>query len=162
MRRTAAASIVTAHNCGVLLRSLETRPELLGYEQSGSQLADAFQAAEYARDAWLSVARSLDHVVADVENCPAPEVQDVHDLALWTGRLAYADPRWSVASSPGAVPRPIGGLAADHERAILVVAAVHHASEALAMLSQPQARQTRDADHSGRFIVPAQWLPGPG
>jgi hypothetical protein len=57
---------------------------------------------------------------ASVSRTPA----EAGDLTLWTGRLAYADPRWALSSGPAHEPRPPQDLA-PHERDVpLAVAAV--------------------------------------
>ncbi len=159
MRQTATAALVASHNCGVLLQTLAGRADLLGYQDAETHLTSALDAAQQERNSWLSVARTLDQVTADVENCPSSEVQDARDLALWTGRLAHADPSWTIATSPTQSPREAEDLAPDREHATAVITAVHEACDALAQLSQAQASQARAAGRSGRYLVPASWLP---
>jgi hypothetical protein len=90
---------------------------------------------------------------------PGAGRREARDLALWTGRLAYADPQWTLASGPNQPARPVSDLAPGSREAALVVAAVHHASDSLHQLAEVHQAKARSAARAGRFFVPTRSLP---
>jgi hypothetical protein len=169
LRQAAAAAVVTSHNCAVLFRTLGEHGEEMDAETgpAGSAedtwslfgpkvaLSEADRAAGAARDRWLRVCRTLDSVTTEMRDQMSPPVADARDLALWTGRLAYADPRWTPASGPRARVREPVALAAGWDDVAVAVAAAHHASNALTHLARAHERQARSAARAGRFLEPA-------
>lgn len=92
LRRIATTSTLTSHHCEILLRSLAARaPELVPADRV-TWLLQAAEAAGHARQGWLRVAHALDRVTTDTRLYLSPDADESADLALWTGRLAYADP----------------------------------------------------------------------
>ena len=79
------------------------------------------------------------------------------DLALCTGRLAYADAAWTLSSGPGHQPRPPHDLAPDPGDVPLALAAAHHACDAVTSLAYAQRERIRTAASAGLALVP----PGP-
>ena len=164
LRHSAAAAVAASHHCSVLLGTLEERAGItVGRGEDvwagfglAVALAEAGQAAGRARDSWQGVTRTLDQVTSDVPGQVGVEVGATRDLAVWTGRLAYADPRWTPASGPRAKARRAADLAPEPRDAAVVVAAVHHASDALARLAEVHERQARSLARAGRFLAPAR------
>jgi hypothetical protein len=78
---------------------------------------------------------------------------------LWTGRLAYADPDWTLTSGPAHQPRPPENLLPSPGDARLVVAAVHHACDTLTSLGYAEREQIRAAGPAQRILVPTRSLP---
>src|ERR1019366_4775584 len=75
------------------------------------------------------------------------------DLALWTGRLAYADPQWTLASGPRYEARPSRSLAPEPSDIPLAVAAVHNACDAMTRLAHADHDQVKAAAAADRILV---------
>ena len=90
LRQTAAASTLTSHHCEALLRSLSHRHRIAGEPAI----------------TWRAAADALDQVTASNQDQPSTVAAAAGDLALWTGRLAYANPAWTLASGPAPAARP--------------------------------------------------------
>ena len=58
------------------------------------------------RTRWLGGAHALDQVTASNQDQPSPVGAVAGDLALWTGRLAYANPSRTLASGPTRATKP--------------------------------------------------------
>jgi hypothetical protein len=156
-RQVAAASTVTSHHCEILLRSLTNR---VGREACGdglrAELERAADAAGRARAGWLRLAHALDHVTTDVRGRVSQAAIEASDLALWTGRLAYADPEWTLAAGPGRESRPAQSLAPEAGDVPRVAAAISRACESLTRLAHADGMQVRAAGHAGRILVAAE------
>ena len=79
-------------------------------------LVQAAEAAGRARSRWLAVAHALDQITTDTQDHLSQAAVGANDLALWTGRLAYADPSWTLASKRA---DPAGAGASCRNRRIL-------------------------------------------
>jgi hypothetical protein len=106
LRQTAAASTLTSHHCETLLRSLARGQRMAG--EVGIALRAAVDAAGRTRTGWLGIAHALDQVAISHQHQPTPVGAAAGDLALWTGRLAYANPGWTRASGPARAIEPGG------------------------------------------------------
>ena len=111
LRHVAATSTVTSHHCEILLRSLAARTADSGTAGLSASLLRAADAAGHARNSWLHLARALNQVDTDTMRHLVPDAGEAGDLAVCTGRLAYADPAWTVSSGPGHQPRSPQDLA---------------------------------------------------
>lgn len=152
LRRVAAAGTVTSHHCEILLRSLADGTQQ-GVGDVRAELLRAADATAFARTRWLGLARSLDHVTTDTRGQLSPAAIEAGDLALWTGRLAYSDPGWTLASGPDREKRPAMSLAPTRDNAADVVAAVYRGCESLTRLAQGGRKQFRAAANAGRILV---------
>ena len=157
-RQAAETSTVTSHNCALIARALAaashgTSPAI------SADLAAAAHAARQASGSWYQIARALRQVTTDTRGHLSPAAAEARDLALWTGRLAYTDPTWTLSSGPHHPARSPQDLAARPGDVPQVVAAVHHAGEALALLAETEHDQLRAAAHAGRILVPTRTLP---
>ena len=159
LHQVAAASTVTSHNCSVVLQTLTTGTADRGSDRLQADLAEAAEAANHARQAWRRVAGALDHVVTDGRGHLSPSAVETRDLAIWTGRLAYAEPEWTPSSGPRQEIRPPESLMPAPQHVPLVVAAVHHACHTLTRLAWAQEGVIRTAAQAGRILVPARSLP---
>ena len=122
--------------------------------------AGLLRAADAAgRARWLHVARALNQVDTDAMRHLAPTGGETGDLALCTGRLAYADAAWTLSSGPGHQSRPLHDLAPDPGDVPLALAAAHHACDAVTSLAYAQREQIRTAASAGRLLVPTRSLP---
>jgi hypothetical protein len=125
------------------------------------QVAGLLGAAEAARrvwQEWIGVAHALDRVATDTRLYLSPDADESSDLALWTGRLAYADPDWTLTSGPAHQPPPVETLLPRPGDARLVVAAVHHTCETLTSLSYAEREQIRAAGAAQRILVTTRSL----
>ena len=159
LRQVAATSTVTSHHCEILLRSLAARTADGGTVRFSEGLLRAADAAGRARDGWLRAARALNLVDTDTLRYLAPTAGEAADLALCTGRLAYADPTWNLASGPGHQPRPPADLAPHPGDVPLALAAAHHACDAVTSLAYAERERIRTAASAGRLLVPTRSLP---
>ncbi len=158
-RQTAACCTVISHNCATILRTLASRTAQDRAPSLSAQLAASAAAADDARQAWLHAAGAWDQITTDTRGAISQTAAEAADLALWTGRLAYADPAWTPQHGPSEQLRPPDDLApakADLQRA---VAAAHHACHTLAWLAETDQRQLRTASMTGRLVVPTCSLP---
>jgi hypothetical protein len=152
-RRVAAASTLTGHHCEILLRSLADRAQGGGPGDLTAGLLQAADAAGRASARWLRVAHALDDVTTDTQGQRFEAAAGASELALWTGRLAYADPQWTLASGPRHKARPQGSLAPEPGDIPLAVAAVHHACDAMARLAHADRDQVKAAAAADRVLV---------
>jgi hypothetical protein len=158
LRQVAATTTVTSHHCQILLRTLAARttdnsPGLT------DRLLRAADAAGRARDNWLNLAQALNNIDTDTMRHLSPTNGEPADLALCTGRLAYADPTWTLSSGPGRQPRPPAGLAPHPADLPLALAAAHHACDAVTTLAYTQRERIRTAARAYRLLVPTRSLP---
>jgi hypothetical protein len=159
LRQVALTSTVTSHNCEILLHTLAARTRQIGLAQISADLSAAADVAERARSTWLHVARQVGQITTETRGQLSPAAAEASDLALWTGRLAYADPRWTPASGPAHPARPPESLAAGQQDVPAAVATVHQACETLALLSQTERDQISASAQAGRILVPTSSLP---
>ncbi len=160
LRQVAAASTLTSHHCEILLRSLAARTaEDSEHSNLSAGLMHAAEAAGRASSRWLSVAHALDDVTTDTRRHISRAAAGASDLALWTGRLAYADPQWTLASGPSHQARLPQELAPEPNDVPGVVAAVHHACDAITRLAYADREQMRAAAGADRILVATQAPP---
>jgi hypothetical protein len=159
LRQVAATSTVTSHHCEILLRALAARTAGGDRSGLGAGLLRAADAAGRARDGWLHAARALTQVDTDtLRQLPATAGQAA-DLALCTGRLAFADVAWTISSGPGHQPRAPHDLAPQPGDVPLALAAAHHACDAVTSLAYAERERIRTAASAGRLLVPTRSLP---
>ena len=157
-RQAAETSTVTSHNCALIARALAAASHSTSPAIS-ADLTAAAHAARQASGSWYQIARALRQVTTDTRGHLSPAAAEARDLALWTGRLAYTDPTWALSSGPHHPTRSPQDLAAQPGDVPQVVAAVHHAGEALTLLSETEHDQLRAAAQAGRILVPTRTLP---
>jgi hypothetical protein len=160
MRHTAASCVVTSFNCEIILRSLARQAGRAGYRDLVADLEGAADDTAGARHAWLAAARSWDELTTEGQGRLSEAAVEAGNLALWTGRLAYADPRWTPARGPAHALREPDSLAADHAVFAGVVAAVHYSADTVHRVAAASQDQVLAAAGAGRLYVPVR--PGPG
>ena len=160
MRHTAASCVVTSFNCEIILRSLARQAGRAGYRHLVPDLEDAADNTAGARHAWLAAARSWDDLTTESQGQLSEAAVEAGNLALWTGRLAYADPQWTPARGPVHALREPDSLAADPAAFASVVAAVHYSADTLHRVAAASQDQVLAAAGAGRLYVPVR--PGPG
>ncbi len=159
LRHVAATSTVTSHHCEILLRSLAARTTGSETATVRASLLRAADAAGRARDGWLHLARALNQVDTDTMRHLAPTAGEAGDLALCTGRLAYADAAWTLSSGPGHQPWPPQDLAPHPADVPQALAAAHHACDAMISQAYAQRERIRTAASADRLLVPTRSLP---
>jgi hypothetical protein len=158
LRQAAEAGTVTSHHCALLAQTLASTAHGVG-PAAKSGLSATATAAHQARGAWYQTARALRHITTDTHGHLSPAAAEARDLAWWTGRLAYTDPAWTLASGPGHPVRTPQDLAPLPEDLPQAVAAVHHAADALALLAGIEYDHLRGAIQARRILVPTRTLP---
>ena len=159
LHRAAATSTVTSHHCEILLRSLAASTADGDMAELSVPLLRAADAAGRARAGWLGIAQALNQVATDTYRHLAPAPSEASDLTLCTGRLAYADPGWTLSSGPGHQPRPSRELAPEPGDIPLAVSAVHYACDAVTSLAYAERERVRTAATAARLLVPTKTLP---
>jgi hypothetical protein len=159
LRHAATCSTVISHNCEILLRTLATRAAQHGSEALAGRLLECADGANQARLAWLHTARAWYEVTSDTRGTIAPDAAETGDLALWTGRLAYADPAWTPALGPSHPTRTPEALAPEPVDLPAVVAAVHQATETLTQIAAADHGQVEAGAQARRLLVPTRSLP---
>src|SRR6266700_1762738 len=158
LRHAAAACAATSYHCEVLLQSLAAQH---GHDRDAplrSQLLQSADAVRNSRAAWLRSAHAWDQMTTDAPKVISGAAADAADLAYWTGRLAFADPAWTVSRGPSQAMRSPESLAATPEDMRCVIAVVHHACETTARLAEGDFRQIHVAARAGRLLVPTSSL----
>jgi hypothetical protein len=160
LRHTADASTLTSYHCELLLRAAADRAAAHFPAPDASQeITRAADAAGRARASWLTVARTLRRItIQTLGNAPQPP-GETSDLALWTGRLTYADPGWTLASGPAHQTRRPRALARGLADIPLLISAVHHALDCLEATAGTEHEQLQAAARAGGILVPALSLP---
>jgi hypothetical protein len=159
LSQTAACATVISHHCQILLTSLAERASHFGAHDLSQALAASADAAGQARAAWITAARAWYQIRTDARGAISPAAAETADLALRTGRLAYASPGWTLDRGPAHAARTPGALAPEPAGAGNVLAAVHQATETLTALAAADYTQIRAAGHAGRLLVPTRSLP---
>jgi hypothetical protein len=158
LRLTAGCCAITSSNLRLVLRTLSVQH---GHnrEPLDASLSDSADAANVARADWLRVTEAWDSISTDTRGVMGWASVEAKALALWTGRLAYADPRWSPALGPRHEPRSAADLASSPDQVSQVVGAVHYTCHTLAQVAEADLIQARTASMTGRLVVPTRSLP---
>ena len=160
LRHTAGASVVVSHNCRTALELLTSRARQLGLRRTAGELGTAAGEAAATRSRWLAVARSWsDHIVTDTSGPRSSVSAETADLALWTGRLVYADPQWTPLRGRRHALRSPVDLAVGEYGLAAAVAAVHHVAETVSRLADADLEQVRVLARAGRLYVRTRSLP---
>jgi hypothetical protein len=160
LRHNADASTLTSYHCELLLRAAADRAAAHFPAPDASQeITRAADAAGRARASWLAVARTLRRITIQTPDEVAQPPGETSDLALWTGRLIYADPGWTLASGPAHQTRPPTALAGNLADIPLLISAVHHTLDCLEANAGTEHDQLQAAARAGRILVPALSLP---
>jgi hypothetical protein len=161
-RRDALASAITSHGSELILRTLAERAGQLGLEPAfQARLYEAAQSMQRAWKAWRAVTDHWDIVTTGTHRGAGltPVAGEISDLVLRTGRLAYRNPRWTPAHSHTSQIRDPADLAHSPSDIVTVLAAVHHATDAIHQIAAPDHQAVLDAADAGRLYVPTRLLP---
>ena len=153
LRQTAAASTLTSYHCETLLRSLARGQRMAG--EPGIALRAAAGSVGRTRTRWLGIAHALDQVASSNQEQPWPVATAAGDLALWTGRLAYSNPGWTLASGPARATEPVEKRSREPGEMTEVLDAVHDACDAMSRIASADRRQVRALAAAGQVLVDA-------
>jgi hypothetical protein len=160
LRHNADASTLTSYHCELLLRAAADRVAAhFPAPDVSREITRAADSAGRARASWLAVARTLRRITIETPDKVAQPPGETSDLALWTGRLTYTDPGWTLASGPAHQTRPPRALARSPADLPLLISAVHDALDCLEANAGTEHDQLGAAARAGRILVPALSLP---
>jgi hypothetical protein len=159
-RWTAIGAAVSCHLSQLMLTSLA---EQVGLDAGTSEAAAQLRlAAEMSADAcarWRAVVTAWSEMTTETKGLTGPGVGDVGDLVVRLGRLAFTDPQWTPARARRTSLRDPAGLAPGPAQFTAVLAAVHHAADALARMGEADRRAVDVAVRSSRIHLPTRALP---
>jgi hypothetical protein len=157
----AQAAAVTSHISELALRSLASRTsELPRPPLTETQLRAAADFMADMRATWHEVDRMWDMMITESRRPPASTAMtDASDLVLRIGRLTWDDPHWTPAHSHRAPLRPPALMAPDADAVRVVIAAVHHAVDAMAVVAEADGDAVVTASTARRLYVPTRSLP---
>ena len=161
-RRDALASAITTHSSVFTLRMLTQRARQLSFDTAiQAQLSTAAMAMNAVWPAWYKVARQWDIIITGryPPGSLTPVAAEIGELALRTGRLARRDPHWTPARTGLGLIRDPATLAPARGDVPAVLAAVHHAADAIARIAAEDRLAVRQAAVDGRLYIPAGLLP---
>lgn len=158
LRWTATAAAVTCHISENILRSLagNAGPGPTGTE---TLLRGAAEAASRACASWRNVTASWRQMTTETTGLTSPGIPDTGDLIVRLGRLAFDDTDWTPARARQARLRGLADLAVTGEQATAVLAAVHHAADALARVAAADTDTVDTAIGDRRLYAPTRTLP---
>ncbi len=105
------------------------------------------------------MARTWYQTRTDARGAISPAAAEAADLAVWTGRLAYASPHWTLNLGPAHPARAPQELSPEPADIGIVLSAVHQATTTLTALAVADYTQVRVASRAGRLLVPTRSLP---
>jgi hypothetical protein len=159
LHQSAACAAVIGHHCQVLLRTLADRETQLPGLATGADLLDSADSAGHARQTWLKAARSWNTATTSTHGALSAVAVEAADLALWTGRLAYANPRWTLSLGPSQPARTADQLIRHPADFAQVITAVHQACETITQLAATEHDQIVAARQAFRLLVTTRSLP---
>jgi hypothetical protein len=160
-RQIAETATVTSHHITLLATTLADRATASPHQAAATgHLGATAQAARHATRTWYQTARALREVTTDTRGQLTPAAAEASALATWTGRLAYTDPAWTPGTGPHTPVRAPQDLAPAPDDLPHVIAAVHHAAEAIALLAETEHEQLRQAVRARRILIPTRTLTG--
>jgi hypothetical protein len=155
----AQAAAVTSHLGEMVLRSLATRTSALPNAATHeTQLRAAADLVADMRATWQKVEHKWDAMMTESRLPQGTALTDASDLLLRVGRLAWDDPHWTPARSRRAAPRNPADMAPDADAVKAVIAAVHQAVDAMAVIARADGDAVRTASAAGRLYVPTRTL----
>ena len=160
-RRDALASAITSHASDLVLRTLAERAGQLGMEPLfGARLRTAAWHMVEAWQSWRAVAGQWDIVTTGAVRGAGltPVAAEIGDLALRAGRLAYRNAHWTPACSHASLSRDPADLAYAPGDIIIVLATVHHATDAIGRILASDRDAVTVAAAENRLYVPVRLL----
>jgi hypothetical protein len=161
-RHDALASAITADSSNVIIRGLAQRAASLGLHPAiQAHLDNSARAVKLACTAWRAVTGEWDLLSTGTHKRagPSPVAAEMDDLILGIGRLAYRNPGWTPACGDASLARTPADLAPGADGISTVLAAVHHAIDALTHIAVTDQRCVRQAAADHRLYIPTRLLP---
>src|ERR1017187_3541360 len=161
-RRDALASAVTVHSSELVLRALGQRAADLGANPAiEARLSAAANAVNQAWIAWSTLTDAWDLISTNVDQAAgvSPVAAETSDLALRMGRLAYQNPGWTPACGSVSITRDPAALAPATGELLVVLAAVHHTTDAMTEIATQDRLAVRAASASRRLYMPTRLVP---
>jgi hypothetical protein len=161
-RRDALASAIASHSSELILRTLAERAGEVGMEPAlRARLRTAAEHMTTAWTSWRAVTGQWDIVTTGSYRGAGltPVAEEIGDLALQAGRLAYRNPHWTPACSDTSLIRDPADLAQVPGDIITVLAAVHHAADAIGRIAAKDQEAVAAAAADSRLYVPVRLLP---
>ena len=156
-RSTASAAAAAGHASEVVLRSLADRARDVDPSHV-AQLRAAADAVAQAWPAWRRVVTAWGKMTTESSSRVSLTVIETSDLLLRMGRLAWRDPHWTPGPGQSSPQRDPAALAPDRRGAAAVLAAVHHAWDALAKVASADRQAAAAAGGAQRLYLPAASL----
>jgi hypothetical protein len=157
-RRTAQACAITADlACRAMGTLAERDAQVPGEAVAAGELREAAAALAGASDARPTLTRLWQVITTDTQGAVSPVIIDASDLVLRMGRLVSGDPGWTPArrdAGRGDAAR----LAPDAASLRMVLAAAHHAIDAIGAVARADADGVRAAARAARLYMPARIL----
>jgi hypothetical protein len=104
--RIASASTMTSHHCHLLYSALAELAAAEHNRQLSDVLMHAATEAGRAREYWLDSAGEFRDITTDIQKYVSSAAAEAADLALWTGKLTYTDPDWTLSTGPSQLTSP--------------------------------------------------------
>ncbi len=157
----AQAAAVTSHLSELALRSLAGEASKHpSWPLDEAQLGAAADVVLGMRTAWQEVDHVWDTMMTEGRLSRTTATADAADLVLRIGRLTWNDPDWTPARSRCAPHKPPAVMVPDADAAKAVIAAVHQAVDAIAVVAQADGDAVVVASAAQRLYVLTRSLPG--
>jgi hypothetical protein len=160
-RRHALGAAITNHTLRLILRGLLDRAIQLGAAPVfRDQLREATAAADEADNSYRAVSHVWDTLTTspDRDVPMTPVAAEIEDLTLRAGRLAYREPRWTPGITRAARRRDPAALADQLDDIPAIVSAVHHAADAVHVITTADRQAVREAISGSGLLVPSWTL----
>jgi hypothetical protein len=160
-RRDALAAAITSHSSEVILRALARRAATLGLDPMiRAHLDNALRVLKPVTTTWRGVIAEWRVLSTGVNHGKGVSrvAAEIGELALRTGRLAYANPEWTPSCRTNR-PRDPASLVPTARDLRGVLTAVHHAADTLTHIAATDQRCVRRAAADNRLYIPTRLLP---
>jgi hypothetical protein len=155
LRRAAYSAAIVSDAAALVLRTLSTRAGQLRTDPpAAAQLLEASAGFSSACSTWRRANSMWQVIATDTLEAVSPIAEEIHDLVLRMGRLAFADAAWTPARSPHARPRDPASLAATKAAIPAVLGTVHQAADALTHLASAHLAAVTALADAGRLYLP--------
>ena len=156
----AQAAAITSHLSELALRCLAERAgQLPAPPVTPARLHGAADAMAGMRTAWQQAGLIWNTIITERRLLATPAMSEASDLLLRMGRLVWDNPQWTPARAGRGPRRDPDALAPGPDAFTAVVAAAHHAADALARLAVTDTGTVQAAAQAGRLFVPTRSLP---
>jgi hypothetical protein len=124
-------------------------------------LQDAADAFAGPRAAWQMASQVWRYVTTGPQLSTSAVTVELDDLVLRMGRLASGNPRWTPARKDSAPARDPASLVSGPEELAKVLAAIHHAADALAWMASADLEMTTAFGKRGHLYMSNRFLESP-